>query len=57
MTAVKIDESLKFLEACKKCGTKLWIRQVVVPGMTDSEEYITELGKFIKTLDNVEKVE
>ena len=38
-------------------GTKMWIRQVVVPGKTDSEEYIRELGKFIKTLDNVEKVE
>ena len=44
-------------EACKKCDTKLWIRQVVVPGLTDNEEYITELGKFIKTLNNVEKVE
>ena len=57
MTWITIDESEKFLEACKKVGTKLWIRQVVVPGKTDSEEYIRELGKFIKTLDNVEKVE
>ena len=57
MTGINIDESLKFLEACKKCNTKLWIRQVVVPGMTDSEEYIKELGEFIKTLENVEKVE
>ena len=57
MTGIKIDESLKFLEACKKCNTKIWIRQVVVPGMTDSEEYIRELGKFVKTLNNVEKVE
>ena len=57
MTGITIDESLKFLDACKAAGTKLWIRQVVVPGETDSEEYITELGKFIKTLDNVEKVE
>ena len=57
MTGIAIDESLKFLDACKAAGTKLWIRQVDVPGETDSEEYITELGKFIKTLDNVEKVE
>ena len=54
MTGINIDESLKFLEDCK---IKLWIRQVVVPGMTDSEEYIKELGEFIKTLENVEKVE
>lgn len=57
MTGIEIDETQKFLEACKKMGTKMWIRQVVVPGKTDSEEYIRELGKFIKTLDNVEKVE
>lgn len=57
MTGIEIDETQKFLEACKKMGTKMWIRQVVVPGKTDIEEYIRELGKFIKTLDNVEKVE
>ena len=57
MTGIEIDETQKFLEACKNMGTKMWIRQVVVPGKTDSEEYIRELGKFIKTLDNVEKVE
>ena len=57
MTGIEIDETQKFLEACKKMGTKMWIRQVVVPGKTDSKEYIRELGKFIKTLDNVEKVE
>ena len=57
LAGIDIDESLKFLEACKKSGTKLWIRQVVVPGVTDSEEYITALGDFIRTLENVEKVE
>lgn len=57
LVAIDIDESLKFLDACKKTGTKLWIRQVVIPGITDSEEYIKELGDFIRTLENVEKVE
>ena len=57
MTGLAMDETTKFLEACKKMGTKLWIRQVVVPGMTDSEEYMLKLRDFIKGLDNVEKVE
>lgn len=57
MTGMKIEESKIFLEACKKAGTKLWIRQVVVPGKTDSEEYILKLKEFIGTLENVEKVE
>lgn len=57
LAGIEIEESLHFLEACKKMNTKLWIRQVVIPGITDSEDYITNLGKYIKTLNNVEKVE
>lgn len=57
ITGIPMEESLKFLEACKKCNTKLWIRQVVIPGKTDSEEYILALKDFINSLDNVEKVE
>ena len=35
----------------------LWIRQVIVPGINDTEEYITELANFISKLKNVLKVE
>jgi pyruvate formate lyase activating enzyme len=57
ITGFKIEETNKFLEACKKVGTKLWIRQVVIPGKTDSEEYMEGLKTFINNLENVEKVE
>ncbi|MBU3105204.1 pyruvate formate-lyase-activating protein [Clostridium gasigenes] len=57
ITGMSINESKIFLEACERAGTKLWIRQVVVPGKTDSEEYILKLKEFIETLHNVEKVE
>lgn len=57
ITGMSITESKIFLEACERAGTKLWIRQVVVPGKTDSEEYILKLKGFIETLHNVEKVE
>lgn len=57
VTLMNIDESLKFLEAVQKNGTKMWIRHVVVPGLTDGEEHIRELKEFISTLNNVEKVE
>ncbi|MBU3135871.1 pyruvate formate lyase-activating protein [Clostridium gasigenes] len=57
ITGMTITESKIFLEACERAGTKLWIRQVVVPGKTDSEEYILKLKGFIETLHNVEKVE
>lgn len=57
VTLMNIDESLKFLEAVQRNGTKMWIRHVVVPGSTDGEEHIRELKEFISTLNNVEKVE
>ncbi|MCX7903126.1 MAG: pyruvate formate-lyase-activating protein [Caloramator sp.] len=47
----------EFLNAIKRNGTKLWIRHVVVPGITDGEEHIKKLAKFINTIPNVERVE
>lgn len=57
MTGVKYGEAQKFLDACIKKGTKLWIRQVVLPGKTDSEDYMEKLKEFVDSLENVEKVE
>ncbi|TDT61007.1 pyruvate formate-lyase-activating protein [Fonticella tunisiensis] len=48
---------LEFLEALKRNNTKLWIRHVVVPGITDGEEHIRRLAEYINTIPNVEKVE
>ena len=57
MTGNKISESLKFLECCQKHNKKMWIRQVIVPGINDSESYIDTLASFIKKLKNIEKIE
>ena len=38
-------------------GQPIWIRQVLVPGITDDEEQLTRLRAFIDTLHNVKKVE
>lgn len=57
MTKNKIDESLYFLEVCQKMNKRLWIRQVIVPTINDTEEYIVKLKKFVCKLKNVEKVE
>lgn len=35
----------------------VWIRHVLVPERNDSDEYLLRLAEFIKTLDNVERVE
>jgi pyruvate formate lyase activating enzyme len=35
----------------------VWIRHVLVPGETDFDEDLIELGKYVKTLKNVQKFE
>ena len=35
----------------------VWIRHVLVPGITDKEEDLKKLHEFIESLDNVERVE
>ena len=52
----KIEQSLEFMDLCKKMGKRLWIRQVIVPNINDNEEYIKELKKFLSGY-NVEKIE
>ena len=57
MTGRPMDRFDDFLEALKRNNTKIWIRHVVVPGLTDSEEHMKELKAYIDRIPNVEKVE
>lgn len=47
----------QFAKYLDKKGIPVWIRHVVVPGITDDENELTALGKFMRTLFNVEKLE
>lgn len=38
-------------------GKPVWIRHVLVPGHSDQDEALHELGRFLDTLTNVERVE
>lgn len=38
-------------------GKPVWIRHVLVPGITDNDEDLIRLSKFIGTLSNVQKIE
>ena len=51
------EEARNFLKACEKTSTKLWIRHVVVPGITDGEDHMEALANIIKDIENVEKIE
>ncbi len=46
-----------FLDLTQKMAIPLWIRHVVVPGYTDSEEHIRKLGHKARQYRNLEKIE
>ena len=51
------QEFLQFLSAVQKVGTPLWIRHVAVPGLTDSDAHMEALLSYLRTLQNIQRVE
>jgi len=51
------EKELAFARYLSDIKKPIWIRQVLVPGITDNEEDLLELKKFITSLSNVQKVE
>ena len=48
---------IAFARAVERAQIPVWIRHVVVPGITFDERELTELGRFLKTFSNFEKLE
>lgn len=57
LTGVSNKKELAFAEYLSNIGKPMWIRQVLVPGITDDEQDLLKLKDFISTLKTVEKVE
>lgn len=45
------------IDAVNRQEKPVWIRQVIVPGFNDDEEYIRELNKFLKRIKYIKKIE
>lgn len=57
LTGMDIAESLEFINVLNKFNIPVWIRQVIVPGLMDNEEYLVKLAKFLKNIKNVERID
>ena len=57
LTGVKNGNILDMLRFLSDIGKPVWIRQVLVPGITDDSGYLRQTREFIDTLKNVEKTE
>jgi len=57
LTGGSLEEFWDFGESLKKSNASVWIRHVVIPGITDSEDHIDQLKNMITQFKNVEKIE
>lgn len=60
VTRIETNEHEKFISIANKLNKKFWIRQVIVPGIMDNEEYLGSLNQYIKNnfkIENIEKIE
>ncbi|SKC46091.1 pyruvate formate lyase activating enzyme [Maledivibacter halophilus] len=57
LTGGNIEAFWDFVNILKSTDTRIWIRHVVVPGITDGEKHIQKLKNIIKQFENVDKIE
>lgn len=57
ITGKSIDEVEKFIEYLNNSNKKVWLRQVIVPGINDNRENILSIKEYAKKINNVEKIE
>lgn len=57
LTSQPNEQILKFAEYTAAKNVPLWIRHVVVPTITDDEEYLFKLGYFIGGLSNLKALD
>lgn len=50
-------KELEFIKYLNSIGKEIWIRQVIVPGITDKEEDLYKLRDFINSIEHITKVD
>ena len=57
VAGVPIDASLRMLEIAQEMGVPVWIRFVLVPGLTDNLDHIRQMRRYLDGFTNIEKLE
>ncbi len=57
LTGQSNENTLAFAKFLSENGKKMWIRHVLVPGITDEDKLLEKLKAFVDGLKTVEKVE
>ncbi len=57
LTGQPLQPTLDFAAYLSDQGIPVWIRHVLVPGITDRDDLLEKLAEYVSTLKNVERVE
>ncbi len=53
----EVGPTLRFAQRLADRGTAMWIRFVLVPGITDAADNVAGLAEFVSTLETVQRVD
>jgi pyruvate formate lyase activating enzyme len=57
ITGVSSNKVFAFMEYLREINKRLWIRYVVIPGLTDDKDDVVRLAEFLKEFPNIELVD
>jgi pyruvate formate lyase activating enzyme len=57
LTSAELEPTLRFARRLSALGKPVWVRFVLVPGLTDDPENMRTVAKFVAPMSNVEWVE
>lgn len=57
VTGGEVAPTLRFARRLSDLGKPMWIRFVLVPGLTDAPDNVEGIASFVSTLDSVERVD
>ena len=57
VTSASLEPTLRFARLLSDRGKRMWVRFVLVPGLTDAPENVEAVAAFVATLSGVERVE
>jgi len=57
VTSAELEPTLRFARRLSDRGNRMWVRFVLVPGLTDAPENVEAVAAFVATLDGVDRVE
>lgn len=57
LTGLDINSPKSFINELNKSNKPVWIRQVIVPGIMDNDNYLNGLKEQLKQIKNIEKIE